>query len=325
MNIFGSYQKLFESELEDFNQKQSPQNLYLPMQYLLDLGGKRIRPFLTLMAGEAFGVSVKYAMSAAMAVEFFHNFTLMHDDIMDNATLRRGNSTVHQKWDVNTAILSGDGMMIKAYQYLENYPTKVFQKLTSLLSKTAIEVCEGQQYDIDFESQTNTNKQEYIKMIRLKTGVLLGCALKMGAIIGGANEKDQQAIYDFGIQLGLAFQLQDDYLDTFGDQNTFGKKIGGDIVEGKKTILYHLALKTGDKDQKKILQFLLRGKNSLDNTEKINNVKSIFEATSARTATQDLIQHHSDLADIELQKLSINDDQKNNFRGIKDWLIKRIN
>ena len=325
MNIFGSYQKLFESELEDFNQKQSPQNLYLPMQYLLDLGGKRIRPFLTLMAGEAFGVSVKYAMSAAMAVEFFHNFTLMHDDIMDNATLRRGNSTVHQKWDVNTAILSGDGMMIKAYQYLENYPIEVFQKLTSLLSKTAIEVCEGQQYDIDFESRTNTTKQEYIKMIRLKTGVLLGCALKMGAIIGRANEEDQQAIYDFGIQLGLAFQLQDDYLDTFGDQNTFGKKIGGDIVESKKTILYHLAIETGDKDQKKILQFLLGGKNSLDDTEKINNVKSIFEATSARTATQDLIQYHSDLADIELQKLSINEDQKNNFRGIKDWLIKRIN
>ena len=325
MNIFGSYQKLFESELEDFNQKQSPQNLYLPMQYLLDLGGKRIRPFLTLMAGEAFGVSVKYAMSAAMAVEFFHNFTLMHDDIMDNATLRRGNSTVHQKWDVNTAILSGDGMMIKAYQYLENYPIEVFQKLTSLLSKTAIEVCEGQQYDIDFESRTNTTKQEYIKMIRLKTGVLLGCALKMGAIIGGANEEDQQAIYDFGIQLGLAFQLQDDYLDTFGDQNTFGKKIGGDIVEGTKTILYHLAQKTGDKDQKKILQFLLGGENSLDDTEKINNVKLIFEATSARTAAQDLIQHHSDLADIELQKLSINEDQKNHFRGIKDWLIKRIN
>ena len=162
-------------------------------------------------------------------------------------------------------------------------------------------------------------------MIRLKTGVLLGCALKMGAIIGGANEKDQQAIYDFGIQLGLAFQLQDDYLDTFGDQNTFGKKIGGDIVESKKTILYHLALETGDKDQKKILQFLLGGKNSLDHTEKINNVKSIFEATSARTATQDLIQYHSDLADIELQKLSINKDQKNHFRGIKDWLIKRIN
>ena len=159
MNLFKAYQQAFESSLEDFNQGQSPPNLYQPIGYLLDLGGKRIRPFLTLMSGEAFGVSVKEAMGAAMAVEVFHNFTLMHDDIMDKASLRRGKITVHEKWDVNTAILSGDAMLIKAYQCLETYPTDVFQKLTQLLSKTAIEVCEGQQYDIDFETQANTSEE----------------------------------------------------------------------------------------------------------------------------------------------------------------------
>ena len=227
MNLSKANQQAFESALEDFYKDQSPQNLYLPIQYLLDLGGKRIRPLLTLMAGEAYGVSAKDTIGAAMAVEVFHNFTLMHDDIMDKARIRRGKPTVHEKWDVNTAILSGDAMLIKAYQSLESYPTDVFQKLTRLLSKTAIEVCEGQQHDMDFETRPNTSEVEYLEMIRLKTAVLVGCALQMGAIIGGASEEDQQVIYDFGIQLGLAFQLQDDYLDTFGDQDTFGKKIGG--------------------------------------------------------------------------------------------------
>ncbi len=323
MNLSKANQQAFESALKDFYKDQSPQNLYLPIEYLLDLGGKRIRPFLTLMAGEAYGISAKDAMSAAMAVEVFHNFTLMHDDIMDKARLRRGKPTVHEKWDVNTAILSGDAMLIKAYQSLESYPTDVFQKLTRLLSKTAIEVCEGQQYDMDFETRPNTSEEEYIEMIRLKTAVLVGCALQMGAIISGASEEDQQAIYDFGIQLGLAFQLQDDYLDTFGDQDTFGKKIGGDILEGKKTILYHLALKTTNESQSETLQYLLGGNIQMDEEEKIRKVKALFEATGAHSATWDLIQHHSHLADIELEKLTISEDQKNRFRDLKDWLMQR--
>ena len=323
MNLSKANQQVFESALEDFYKDQSPQNLYLPIQYLLDLGGKRIRPFLTLMAGEAYGASAKNAMGAAMAVEVFHNFTLMHDDIMDKARLRRGKPTVHEKWDVNTAILSGDAMLIKAYQSLECYPTDVFQKLTRLLSKTAIEVCEGQQYDMDFETRSNTSEEEYIEMIRLKTAVLVGCALQMGAVISGASEEDQQAIYDFGIQLGLAFQLQDDYLDTFGDQDTFGKKIGGDILEGKKTILYHLALKTTNESQSETLQYLLGGNIQMDEEEKIRKVKALFEATGAHSATEDLIQHHSHLADIELEKLTISEDQKNRFRDLKDWLMQR--
>ena len=321
--LFETYQKAFQSALEDFNQDQSPKNLYLPMQYLLDLGGKRIRPFLTLMAGESYGVSLKETMGAAMSVEVFHNFTLMHDDIMDKAVMRRKKTTVHLKWDVNTAILSGDAMLIKAYQSLESYPTDIFQKLTRLLSKTAIEVCEGQQYDMDFESNPKVAQEEYIEMIRLKTAVLVGCALQMGAIIGKANDEDQQAIYDFGIQLGLAFQLQDDYLDSFGNQDTFGKKIGGDILEDKKTILYHLALKSGGQEEKEALQSLLGGDSSIEDDEKIKRVKLLFESTAAKSATRDLILYHSQLADIELEKLSIAEDQKNRFRELKNWLMHR--
>jgi geranylgeranyl diphosphate synthase type II len=262
-------------------------------------------------------------MNAAMAVEMFHNFTLMHDDIMDKASLRRGKTTVHEKWDVNTAILSGDAMLIKAYQCLEVYPKDVFQKLTQLLSKTAIEVCEGQQYDMDFETQANTYEDAYIEMIRLKTAVLVGCSLKMGGIIGGASVDDLKAIYNFGIQLGLAFQLQDDYLDTFGNQEAFGKKIGGDILENKKTILYHLAIKAAEEDQKQALQSLFGGKNLFDDGEKIVRVRSLFEATSAQIAVRDLIQHYSDIADVELHRLSIKEDQKSRFRDLKDWLINR--
>jgi geranylgeranyl diphosphate synthase type II len=323
MNLFKAYQQAFESSLEYFNQGQSPRNLYQPIGYFLDLGGKRIRPYLSLMSGEAFGVSVKESMNAAMAVEMFHNFTLMHDDIMDKASLRRGKTTVHEKWDVNTAILSGDAMLIKAYQCLETYPKDVFQKLTQLLSKTAIEVCEGQQYDMDFETQANTSEDAYIEMIRLKTAVLVGCALKMGGIIGGASVDDLNAIYNFGIQLGLAFQLQDDYLDTFGNQETFGKKIGGDILENKKTILYHLAIKAAEEDQKQALQSLFGGKNIVDDGQKIVRVRSLFEATSAQTAVRDLIQHYSDIADVELHRLSIKEDQKSRFRDLKDWLMHR--
>jgi geranylgeranyl diphosphate synthase type II len=323
MNLFKAYQQAFESSLEYFNQGQSPRNLYQPIGYLLDLEGKRIRPYLSLMSGEAFGVSVKESMNAAMAVEMFHNFTLMHDDIMDKASLRRGKTTVHEKWDVNTAILSGDAMLIKAYQCLETYPKDVFQKLTQLLSKTAIEVCEGQQYDMDFETQANTSEDAYIEMIRLKTAVLVGCALKMGGIIGGASVDDLNAIYNFGIQLGLAFQLQDDYLDTFGNQETFGKKIGGDILENKKTILYHLAIKAAEEDQKQALQSLFGGKNIVDDGQKIVRVRSLFEATSAQTAVRDLIQHYSDIADVELHRLSIKEDQKSRFRDLKDWLMHR--
>jgi geranylgeranyl diphosphate synthase type II len=242
---------------------------------------------------------------------------------MDQAPLRRGHATVHEKWNLNTALLSGDAMLIMAYQSLELYPDTVFKQLTSLLSKTAIEVCEGQQYDMDFETNPSVSQEDYIEMIRLKTAVLVGCALKMGAIIGKASEKDQVALYDFGIQLGLAFQLQDDYLDAFGNQETFGKKIGGDILEDKKTILYHLALKKATPDQRKSLQFLLGGEANLGEDQKINSVKSIFEDTGAKSDVNELIQHHANMALLQLEKLSISTAQKNRFVALKDWLMQR--
>ena len=258
-----------------------------------------------MMSGAAYGADLNDTLGAAMAVEVFHNFTLMHDDVMDQAPLRRGHATVHEKWNLNTALLSGDAMLIMAYQSLELYPDTVFKQLTSLLSKTAIEVCEGQQYDMDFETNPNVSQKDYIEMIRLKTAVLVGCALKMGAIIGKASEKDQMSLYDFGIQLGLAFQLQDDYLDAFGNQETFGKKIGGDILEDKKTILYHLALKKATPDQRKSLQFLLGGEANLGEDQKINSVKSIFEETGAKSDVNELIQHHANMALLQLEKLSM--------------------
>ena len=323
MDIFRSYQKEFKTSLEKYISKKSPQNLYSPMGYLLNLGGKRVRPYLCFMASEVYGVPPVKAMGAAISIEIFHNFTLMHDDIMDKASLRRGNATVHEKWDVNTAILSGDAMLIKAYQAIECYSPEIFIKLTRLLSKTAIEVCEGQQYDLDFETAPIVSQEEYIKMIRLKTAVLLGCALKMGAIIGGASVKDMDAIYDFGIHLGVAFQLQDDYLDSFGDQSTFGKKIGGDILENKKTILYHLALKNADLKQYGLLKSLIMGGCSLNDEDKIIKTKNLYEETGAKEATRQLIFYHSDLATNELEKIAISAKQKASFFGLKDWLINR--
>ena len=228
------YQKHFLEFLASKNWKREPINLYEPVDYILKLGGKRMRPILTLMAADIFSKEYKKAMPAALAVEVFHNFTLVHDDIMDDAPLRRGKETVHEKWDINTGILSGDAMLILAYQFFEEYEPIIFQKLAKLFSKTALEVCDGQQLDVDFETRNDVTIPEYIHMIRLKTSVLVAAALQMGAIVAETSEENEQLIYDFGLNLGLAFQLQDDYLDTFGDSETFGKQVGGDIIENKK-------------------------------------------------------------------------------------------
>ena len=242
MKAIEIYQKHFLSYLKDYNTERDPKNLYEPVQYILNLGGKRLRPILTLMTADCFGGDVNKALDAALAVEVFHNFSLIHDDIMDDAPLRRGQQTVHEKWDLNTGILSGDAMLIMAYQLFENYPPETFQNLLTLFSKTALEVCEGQQYDIDFETRNAVSIAEYLKMIEYKTAVLVAAAMKMGAIIAGASDEDQNRCYEFGKNLGIAFQLQDDYLDAFGNPETFGKQVGGDIIENKKTYLYLKAL-----------------------------------------------------------------------------------
>jgi geranylgeranyl diphosphate synthase type II len=225
-----------------------PIQLYQPIAYTLDIGGKRLRPVLVLLSCDLFGGDINKAVFPAMGVEIFHNFTLLHDDIMDNAPLRRGMETVHQKWDVNAAILSGDTMFVIAYEYVAKTDPELLPQVLDLFNDTARKVCEGQQYDMNFETQPGVTIPDYMRMIRLKTAVLIACSLKLGAILAKADLADAEKIYEFGIELGLAFQLQDDYLDAFGDINTFGKAIGGDISTNKKTFLFLKAFEIAKED-----------------------------------------------------------------------------
>ena len=322
MDILNKYHKEFESALLEFKKTGSLKNLYDPMNYIMTMGGKRIRSCLCMLSAESNGIQCQKAIGAAISLEVFHNFTLLHDDIMDNALIRRGMQTVHKKWDINTAILSGDAMLIKSYQFLEDYQDDVFRELIKLLSKTAMEICEGQRLDMDYQNTSKVSQDEYLEMIRLKTAVLIASSLQMGAIIAKASESDKKYIYNFGIQLGLAFQLQDDYLDAFGNEETFGKKIGGDIIENKKTILYHLALKHGSKKQFKILNTFFKN-DQKSNEKKIKIVKDLFINTGAKKEVKKMIKYHSKLAEIELEKLSLKGSQKMKFILLKEWLIRR--
>ena len=316
------YQKEFLSYLESKQWIHEPKNLYEPIDYILKLGGKRIRPVLTLMAADIFSSDFKKALPAALAVEVFHNFTLIHDDIMDAAPLRRGKATVHEKWDTNTGILSGDAMLILAYQYFENYEPIVFQKLAKLFSKTALEVCDGQQLDVDFETRNDVTIPEYINMIRLKTSVLVAAALKMGAIVAEADNENANLIYDFGLNLGLAFQLQDDYLDTFGDPETFGKQVGGDIIENKKTYLYLKALEVATEDDKGKLAYLYR-KKLADSTDKISDVQRIFELNDIPLLIKQEIENYTEKAFNTLAEMDIKDRDKQNLKNFGLWLMNR--
>lgn len=322
MNTTDHYQKLFLNYLKEKTETKEPKNLYTPVTYILELGGKRLRPVLTLMSADIFGTDIKKALDAAMAIEVFHNFSLVHDDIMDDAPLRRGKQTVHEKWDVNTGILSGDVMLIEAYRYLESYDDIVFKKLTQLFSKTALQVCEGQQYDIDFETRDNVTIPEYLKMIEYKTAVLVACALKMGAIITDASEENQEKIYEFGIHLGVAFQLQDDYLDTFGDPKTFGKQVGGDIIENKKTYLYLKAYQEATNESKKSLEqlFSIQPKNT---TDKISSVKNIYQETKADLLTTEAIAAYTNKAFSVLDSMDIDADKKEVLKGFGTNLMQR--
>lgn len=313
---------LFADYLKEHTPHQVPKNLYEPMQYILSLGGKRLRPSLCLMAAEAYGSDPKEALPVAYALEVFHNFTLLHDDIMDQAEVRRGKPTVHKKWDENTAILSGDVMLIKAYEALAYYDGTVFKKLVMIFNQTAKEVCEGQQYDMDFESQKHVSIEGYMEMIRLKTSVLLGAALQMGAIIALADEREQHKIYKLGIALGLAFQLQDDYLDTFGKQEDFGKKIGGDILERKKTWLYIKTLELANpEDKEKLLTIYNRKVKDVDN--EIASVKHIFSKYKTGQLIRKEIQQYSLEAQNLLQDCQINDEGKKAIQLIISELKNR--
>jgi len=316
------YQEAFLKYLNDFKVERQPASLYQPIQYILDLGGKRLRPVLTLMTAEIFNCDYKKSLDAALSIEVFHNFSLIHDDIMDDAPLRRGKETVHEKWDINTGILSGDAMLIMAYQLFENYDAKTFQALAKLFSKTALEVCEGQQYDMDFETRDDVTIEEYLKMIEYKTAVLVGAAMKMGAIVAEASEKDQQNIYQFGKNLGIAFQLQDDYLDAFGDPKTFGKQVGGDIIENKKTYLYLKALEFSNDEDALQLQHLF-GISPSENNDKIESVKQLFITSGSADATQQEIKNYTNKAFSVLEDIAISEEKKQVLKQFGEQLMSR--
>ena len=322
MHSIAQYQDFISEYLKSQYQIREPKNLYEPIQYILGLGGKRMRPVLTLMSAEVFDADYNKALPAALAVEIFHNFSLIHDDIIDDAPLRRGHETVHEKWNLNTGILSGDAMLIQAYQYFEKYEPRIFRELAKLFSKTALEVCEGQQWDVDFESREDVTIPEYLKMIQYKTAVLVAAAMKMGAIIAETSVENANLIYDFGLHLGLAFQLQDDYLDAFGNPETFGKQVGGDIIENKKTYLYLKTLEFASAGENEQLMHLFSIQPK-DNTDKINSVKEIFNATGASNATQEAIGYYTDKAFETLQKINIDDAKKAVLKSFGENLMLR--
>lgn len=322
MQFLEKYNAELETYLTNAVAARHPRQLYEPIDYILSLGGKRMRPTLTLMVCDFFSADFEKAVPAALAVEMFHNFSLIHDDIMDHAPLRRGQKTVHEKWDVNTAILSGDAMLILAYQFFENYEPPMFRELAKIFSETALQVCEGQQHDMDFETRDDVTITEYLKMIDHKTAVLVGAAMKMGAIVAGATERDKEAIYEFGRNLGIAFQLQDDYLDIFGRPETFGKQVGGDIISNKKTFLYLTAHALGSRKQAEELEHLFSIV-PLDPTDKINTVREIFLKTKAADATREAIEKYSHLAFSLLEALAITEEKKEKLRQFGNSLMQR--
>ncbi|WP_088340172.1 polyprenyl synthetase family protein [Robiginitalea sediminis] len=322
IDSIAAYREQFLEYLGAIAPKDPPDGLYEPVRYILEMGGKRMRPVLVLLSADLFGASPKEALPAAAAVEVFHNFSLIHDDIMDAAPLRRGKPTVHKRWDLNTGILSGDAMLILAYQQLEAYGDPQFGQLIRLFSRTALEVCEGQQYDMDFENRDDVALAEYQRMIELKTAVLLGCALQMGAIVGGAEAPEQAAVYRFGIALGMAFQLQDDYLDAFGDPERFGKQVGGDIIENKKTYLYLKALEEANPDQQRELTDLYSITPSQPG-DKVKRVLQLFRSTGADEKTRERIAAYTDQAFQDLEALSGNPKAKAALHEFGSWLLKR--
>ena len=321
MDFLNKYQRLIAENIEKYQFNGEPSQLYEPMNYIIANGGKRLRPVLTLMAAELFGGDMDKALKPALAIEFFHNFTLIHDDIMDEAPLRRNKPTVHTLHGINIGILSGDALLIKSYQFFEDLEDSQFKKCIQLFSETGIKICEGQQMDVNFETNSKVSYDDYIQMITYKTAVLCASALKIGAIIAHAEESDAHAIYEFGRHLGIAFQMMDDYLDVFGSQEQFGKRQAGDIYENKKTILYLLALENADEEQKKSL--LHWYSLNTDEPEKAQAVEEIFRSTGADKKTLELIQKHNDLAQNYLNKIKLPEEKKHPLTALAAYLLER--
>ena len=322
MYSFSECQQKVQDKLASIDLNYKPKELYEPIGYILSIGGKRIRPSLVLMGCNVFDDDIEKAMEAAIAIEVFHNFTLMHDDIMDKADIRRNKQTVHKKWNENIAILSGDAMMILAYQFLKNYRPGLLSNLFQVFNKTALEVCEGQQYDMNFESAQNVTINDYIKMIQLKTSALIAASFKMGAIIGGADNSNTKNIYEYGKNLGIAFQLQDDLLDVFGETKKFGKTNGGDIIANKKTFLLIQALENANGATKKELLGWL-AKKEFDPLEKIESVKKIYQTLKIEEKTQTKIDEYFKESNRSLENISVNNERKTELKAFAEYLMNR--
>jgi geranylgeranyl diphosphate synthase type II len=322
MYQYKELQNIINNEIEQLNFNIEPFELYKPIEYVLSGSGKRLRPVLSLIACNMFSNDIKNAIHPAIGLEVFHNFTLLHDDIMDNADIRRNMPTVHKKWNDNTAILSGDAMMIKAYEFFFSLKPEILSQVLPIFNKTALQVCEGQQFDMEFESRLNVTADEYLQMITLKTAVLLAASLKIGAIIGGASEKDANLLYDFGINIGIAFQLQDDYLDVYGDVKTFGKQIGGDIVSNKKTFMLISAIDKAKDENKKRLSELINS-TEIENLNKIKEVTEIYNQLNIPTILKDKLNYFHNSAINNLNQISVNIENKNILSELSKVLIIR--
>lgn len=322
MQDLADYSKLLEKEIAQLDFPKTPSNLYDPLRYFMQLGGKRMRPVLTFLGAELFGLKKEVVLNAALSVEVFHNFTLIHDDIMDEAPLRRAKETVHTKWNQNIAILSGDVLFVKAYQLLAKQDPKHIAELLHVFSRTAQEVCEGQQMDMDFESRSDVSIDEYVEMIRLKTSVLLGCALELGAIVAEASLDDRQHLYDFGQHLGIAFQIQDDILDLYADPEKFGKQVGGDVISNKKTLLNLKAKQLANPIQRELLSQL---ETEQDLILKVSKTRDLFSDIGAREACEIEMQKHYDFAMNSLKQINVADQNKLSLIALADFVMQRDN
>ena len=321
MYLIKSYQESINKGLNAISYPEHPERLYEPIRYFIDMGGKRIRPVLTLLAAEMYDFPVEKSLNAALAIELFHNFTLLHDDIMDNASLRRGRATVHEKWNPSVAILSGDAMLITAYKLLTQNDPVVLPQLLTTFNNVAIEVCQGQQLDMDYEEKSVISVDEYINMIRLKTAVLLGAALKIGAIISGAPIDSANLLEQFGVNVGIAFQLQDDLLDVYGDMHEFGKIIGGDIIANKKTFLMVKALELAKGEDTKLLQKWIHTSNEPD--EKIKNITRIYNDLGIHELTVAKMRLYSNKAYEDLERIDLPNNKKETLSRLTEKLLLR--
>jgi len=320
MHTTSELQEIIEKAIKGLSYSNHPKNLYDPISYIMNLGGKRLRPALVLLAADLFNGSLDEALPAALAIETFHNFTLIHDDIMDNAPLRRGRQTVHEKWGTNNAILSGDVMMVESNKLLTRVKVSVLKEVLDTFNATAQGVCEGQQLDMEFENRNDVSIEEYIDMIRLKTAVLVGGAMKIGAIVGGATQRDANLIYDFGENLGIAFQLQDDILDVYGDPEKFGKQVGGDIIANKKTYLLLKLQEIVNTEDAVLLDQQAGNKNTL---LKIERVTALYNQYDVKDLATEQMRHYLDKAFAALSAISVPQQQKEEISGLANELMNR--